>query len=74
MISLTHEQQHTRHHDLTPTTTNISDSKNVDASIDDALYQNAALDRSLNRKFDTHILPWLFVRFSNPSQIGFNKS
>lgn len=26
----------------------------------DVVVENAALERALNRKFDVHILPWLF--------------
>jgi hypothetical protein len=60
-MSLPNEKERTEHHELSSATVEAEAEKGLNTDIDNAFHQNAALDRSLNRKFDTHILPWLFV-------------
>jgi MFS family permease len=66
-MSITHEKPSTVYNDA------INTEKALDADLD-AFVEDPELDRRLNRKFDIHILPWLFgiwlFSFIDRSNIG----
>jgi MFS family permease len=66
-----HDKKRIEHHELHDANTKVEAGRDAHAT---AFLENAALDRSLNRKFDIHILPFLFgiwlFSFIDRSNIG----
>lgn len=58
------EREHGHEHENEEEGGNIADDIQLEKALalndETALVENAELDRRLNRKFDLHILPWLF--------------